>query len=206
MLQVSTHLPTYGDVSFEFHCFMFLKAYNGLKSVLLLTASGPAVYIDKDYNPGVSMWGDLHKTLEYSEGVYQDIVRQRANLVRVWGGEGIVPYVSIFFDGYSLSISIQFPLTETPHAASPTQIPTSILCVRSSTTLENLYTECLILGDFFLPAFSCPFPVTRIGTMGDGGKWVCGFERVIHQQDCVIYSSGLWYHFSAFDRSTNLNP
>jgi hypothetical protein len=46
------------------------------------------------------------------------------------------------------------------------------------------------LGDFFIPSFSCPFPVTRVGTMGDGGKWVCGYERVVHQKDCVIYSSG----------------
>ncbi|KAG8815560.1 hypothetical protein FRC17_000663 [Serendipita sp. 399] len=47
------------------------------------------------------------------------------------------------------------------------------------------------MWDFFLPSFSCPFPVTRVGTMGDGGKWVCGYERVVHQRDCVIYSSGV---------------
>jgi len=47
------------------------------------------------------------------------------------------------------------------------------------------------LWDFFIPAFSCPFPVWRVGIMGDGGKWVCGVERVINQKKCVIYSMGV---------------
>ncbi|KAJ7682863.1 methyltransferase domain-containing protein, partial [Mycena rosella] len=47
------------------------------------------------------------------------------------------------------------------------------------------------LWDFFGPAFSCPFSVYRVGTMGDGGKWVCGLERATHQPNCVIYSMGV---------------
>jgi hypothetical protein len=47
------------------------------------------------------------------------------------------------------------------------------------------------LWDFFIPQFSCPFPVRRIGTLGDGGKFVCGVERVLHRPDCVIYSLGV---------------
>ncbi|PVG03175.1 hypothetical protein CPB86DRAFT_779522 [Serendipita vermifera] len=47
------------------------------------------------------------------------------------------------------------------------------------------------MWDFVIPTFSCPFPVTRIGTLGDGGKWVCGFERVVNQPNCVIYSFGV---------------
>jgi len=50
-----------------------------------------------------------------------------------------------------------------------------------------LYT----LWDFYLPSFQCPHRVERIGTMGDGGKWVCGFERVAKQPACVIYSFGI---------------
>lgn len=30
----------------------------------------------------------------------------------------------------------------------------------------------------------------RIGTLGDGGKWVCGMERIEEKRDCVIYSVG----------------
>ncbi|KAJ7041163.1 methyltransferase domain-containing protein [Mycena alexandri] len=47
------------------------------------------------------------------------------------------------------------------------------------------------LWDFFLPAFSCPFPVHRVGTLGDGGKWVCGLERAVGQPECVVYSMGV---------------
>lgn len=47
-----------------------------------------------------------------------------------------------------------------------------------------------LLGDFFLAAFQCPHKVERIGTMGDGGKWVCGIERVARQPECVVYSFG----------------
>jgi hypothetical protein len=45
-------------------------------------------------------------------------------------------------------------------------------------------------GDFFIPAFQCPHQVERIGTLGDGGKWVCGMDRVAKQDKCVIYSFG----------------
>jgi hypothetical protein len=46
-------------------------------------------------------------------------------------------------------------------------------------------------GDFFIPAFRCPHLVERIGTLGDGGKWVCGVDRVAKQDKCVIYSFGM---------------
>ena len=46
-------------------------------------------------------------------------------------------------------------------------------------------------GDFFIPAFQCPHRVERIGTLGDGGKWVCGADRIAKQDKCVIYSFGL---------------
>ena len=46
-------------------------------------------------------------------------------------------------------------------------------------------------GDFFIPAFQCPHRVQRVGTLGDGGKWVCGLDRVVKQDKCVIYSFGM---------------
>lgn len=46
-------------------------------------------------------------------------------------------------------------------------------------------------GDFFTAAFQCPHRVGRVGTLGDGGKWVCGLDRVARQRKCVIYSFGL---------------
>jgi len=47
------------------------------------------------------------------------------------------------------------------------------------------------LWDFFTPAFQCPHQVERVGTLGDGGKWVCGLDRVAKQKHCVIYSFGV---------------
>ena len=61
-------------------------------------------------------------------------------------------------------------------------------------TLNDTYTQGPrlrpLLGDFFIPAFQCPYRVERIGTLGDGGKWVCGVDRVAKQDKCVIYSFG----------------
>ncbi|KAJ6462463.1 methyltransferase domain-containing protein [Mycena sanguinolenta] len=46
-----------------------------------------------------------------------------------------------------------------------------------------------LLWDFFIPAFSCPHPMYRVGTLADGGKWACGIERVLHDRpNCLVYS------------------
>ncbi|EKM54906.1 uncharacterized protein PHACADRAFT_259072 [Phanerochaete carnosa HHB-10118-sp] len=48
------------------------------------------------------------------------------------------------------------------------------------------------LWDFFLPVFRCPHLVQRVGTLGDGGKWVCGLDRIARQsKPCTIYSFGI---------------
>lgn len=47
------------------------------------------------------------------------------------------------------------------------------------------------MWDFFIPAFSCPFPVTRTGQLGDGGKFVCGLDRIIKRPNCIVYSLGV---------------
>ncbi|KAJ6614691.1 methyltransferase domain-containing protein [Mycena sp. CBHHK59/15] len=58
------------------------------------------------------------------------------------------------------------------------KVPTAIICL--------LYA----LG-FFRSRFFVPLLCYRVGTMGDGGKWVCGLERATHQPNCVIYSMGV---------------
>jgi hypothetical protein len=47
------------------------------------------------------------------------------------------------------------------------------------------------IWDFFIASFQCPHHVERIGALGDGGKWVCGVERLAKEQKCVIYSFGI---------------
>ncbi|KAL8286942.1 hypothetical protein RQP46_003948 [Phenoliferia psychrophenolica] len=49
------------------------------------------------------------------------------------------------------------------------------------------------LWDFFIPEPSfCQHRISRVGTLGDGGKWVCGIQTLIApRQKCVIYSFGL---------------
>ncbi|KAJ7862712.1 hypothetical protein B0H13DRAFT_1098401 [Mycena leptocephala] len=53
------------------------------------------------------------------------------------------------------------------------------------------HTTSFSIWDLFSPAFSCPFPVYRVGTMGDGGKYVCGLERATQHSNCVVYSKGV---------------
>jgi len=54
------------------------------------------------------------------------------------------------------------------------------------------------IWDFFIPTIQCPGRVERIELMGDGGKWLCGLERVAKQDKCVIYSFGV-NHESSFE-------
>lgn len=51
--------------------------------------------------------------------------------------------------------------------------------------------EFYTIWDFFLPSFNCPHRLERVGVMGDGGKWVCGLERIAHKKKCVMYSFGI---------------
>lgn len=51
--------------------------------------------------------------------------------------------------------------------------------------------EFYTIWDFFLPSFNCPHRLERVGVMGDGGKWVCGLERIVHKKKCVMYSFGI---------------
>jgi len=54
----------------------------------------------------------------------------------------------------------------------------------------TIVCQCQQTGDFFIASFQCPHHVERIGALGDGGKWVCGVERLARQKKCVIYSFG----------------
>ncbi|KAI0365832.1 hypothetical protein BV20DRAFT_1027306 [Pilatotrama ljubarskyi] len=53
--------------------------------------------------------------------------------------------------------------------------------------------------DFFPPIFNCPHELDRLGSLGDGGKWICGISRIEDKPDCVIYSFGVdsTYSFEA---------
>ncbi|KAJ7888827.1 methyltransferase domain-containing protein [Mycena leptocephala] len=54
-----------------------------------------------------------------------------------------------------------------------------------------------VLWDFFIPSFTCPFPMYRVGLLADGGKWVCGLDRVLQNRpNCIVYS--LNYQTSAY--------
>ena len=47
-------------------------------------------------------------------------------------------------------------------------------------------------GDFFIPSFNCPHRIERLGQRGDGGKWMCGIERLAQKRTpCIVYSLGV---------------
>ncbi|KAJ7079592.1 methyltransferase domain-containing protein [Mycena belliarum] len=68
---------------------------------------------------------------------------------------------------------------------------TTVAAMADQPAFPEPFSAFYTLWDFFAPVFSCPFSVYRVGTMGDGGKWVCGLERATHQPSCVIYSMGV---------------
>jgi len=50
------------------------------------------------------------------------------------------------------------------------------------------------IWDFIPATYTCPHEMERIGRMGDGGKWVCGFskyEQLPKSKPCIIYSFGV---------------
>ena len=56
---------------------------------------------------------------------------------------------------------------------------------------NHAHNAWTIFWDFFTPAWHCPRPIERIGRIGDGGKWVCGFTHVAKRSQCVVYSYGI---------------
>ncbi|KAJ7111980.1 hypothetical protein C8R44DRAFT_883012 [Mycena epipterygia] len=52
------------------------------------------------------------------------------------------------------------------------------------------HTQFYVLWDFFIPAFTYPFPMYSVGTLADGGKWVCGLERDVLERSpgCLVYA------------------
>jgi hypothetical protein len=77
--------------------------------------------------------------------------------------------------------NVQFPIN------IPTVYVLYVIFMFNSQHFQDFIGET---GDFFIPAFACPHRVRRVGTLGDGGKWVCGLERIAEQPSCVIYSVG----------------
>ncbi|KAJ7472759.1 methyltransferase domain-containing protein [Mycena latifolia] len=58
---------------------------------------------------------------------------------------------------------------------------------RQLSAAPHSFQQFYVLWDFFIPAFTCPSQCT----LADGGKWVCGLERVLHNRpNCVVYSLG----------------
>ncbi|KAI0338247.1 hypothetical protein BDW22DRAFT_1363121 [Trametopsis cervina] len=49
-----------------------------------------------------------------------------------------------------------------------------------------------VLWDFYIAGFNCPHRIQRVGNLGDGGKWMCGIERLATQRTpCNVYSFGV---------------
>ncbi|KAJ7166435.1 methyltransferase domain-containing protein [Mycena crocata] len=59
--------------------------------------------------------------------------------------------------------------------------------VESFPTHGEFYT----LWDFFPPHYQCPHRLQRLGTLGDGGKYLCGLPRIATKESCVVYSFGI---------------
>ncbi|KAH9988444.1 hypothetical protein BJV74DRAFT_839390 [Russula compacta] len=62
------------------------------------------------------------------------------------------------------------------------------IVVESFPTHGEDYTLC---ADLFHRGLSMPASRRAYGTLGDGGKWVCGLDRVAKQDKCVVYSFGI---------------
>ncbi|KAJ7176076.1 methyltransferase domain-containing protein [Mycena crocata] len=59
--------------------------------------------------------------------------------------------------------------------------------VESFPTHGEFYT----LWDLFPPHYQCPHRLQRLGTLGDGGKYLCGLPRIATKEKCAVYSFGI---------------
>lgn len=48
----------------------------------------------------------------------------------------------------------------------------------------------ITVWDHFNPIVSCP-DIYRVGNIGDGGKWVCGWRDLMGRDNCNVYSFGI---------------
>ena len=120
----------------------------------------------------------LSLRLAAAERAYQSILRQRSALIARFA-----------------SPSPSNPSPDSPASpGSPAAAAASIPMFPPDHDPWPPYT----VWDFFPPAFNCPHSVTRIGALGDGGKWLCGIERIAHRPACTIYSIGI-NHESSFE-------
>jgi hypothetical protein len=111
--------------------------------------------------------GYVEDQIKTSEAYYQESLKERQKLITKWGP--------------SPSQVDAFPSNGEFYTLCKQMRPVCLF-------LDQLRIQCV--GDFFTPAFQCPHQLQRIGTLGDGGKWVCGMERIEDKQGCVIYSVG----------------
>ncbi len=164
-----------------------LAAFITISIILFLHqfSAGPSYYRDVfTRSHSLTAW------LSEEEERYAAFIQDRQQLIRKWGPtepavEPCVPPAVLYTF-----------LTTMPVL---TGIPRTVSCTRYVRTRALMCANYIMLthrsltlpGDFFIPAFQCPHRVERIGTLGDGGKWTCGVDRVAKQEKCVIYSFGL---------------
>jgi hypothetical protein len=72
---------------------------------------------------------------------------------------------------------------------------------------ENMIkrTDSIFFASNWEPNFRCSH-ASRMGNMGDGGKWVCDLFRLKHQSDCLVYSVGSNGDFSFESSMKNIMP
>lgn len=62
----------------------------------------------------------------------------------------------------------------------------------SPAALLSAYSDPRYTWELFEPLANCPY-TTRVGTVGDGGKWLCNLDEILGhhtRRPCVVYSFG----------------
>ncbi|KAH9988440.1 methyltransferase domain-containing protein [Russula compacta] len=160
--------------------FVAVLALLTIAVILLLRSFSPQSSFYRDvfgYGHSLTAW------LRDEEARYALVVQDRQDLIKKLGPTDIQvePYPT---HGEMYTICAYHIRTLIIRAAINTR---SRVVLR---VLVRLYVYVYV-WDFFIAAFQCPHRVERVGKLGDGGKWVCGVDRVAKQDKCVIYSFGI---------------
>lgn len=153
--------------------FLVFHSANGLPEEFPEPRSYPLAFRGKQ-----APLGYVQDQIRISETRYRASLEERKGMISKWGLTKVDPFPS-HGEFYTLCMSVE-PSTVSKLTAAQgisLHLPSNVLTGRNVSVRVAFVNSLLPLK-----------PIS--GTLGDGGKWMCGLELIEPKKNCVIYSFG----------------